>query len=127
MKKYFVFIPIVIAAVLIFLFSRCEKEVTYPVKVICNFSETGIDTGAVIVGATVTIGKDNYAPFAQATGLTDATGAFKYTFQYEALLDITTTYTYIEDGVTRTYIGAGQIKLMPDQLVEKTILMIEQQ
>ena len=126
MKKYFVFIPVVVAAVLIFLFSRCEKEVTYPVKIVCNFSETGIDTGGVVVGATVTIGKDNYAPFAQASGLTDITGAFKYTFQHEALLDITAEYSYIEDGVTRSYIGVGQIKLMPDELVEKTILMIEQ-
>ena len=125
MKKYFVFIPVLIAAVLILLFSRCEKEVTYPVKIICNFSETGIDTGAVVVGAVVTIGKDNYAAYAQASGITNEIGVFEHIFQYESLLDVTVSYTYTENGVTTTYRGAGQIKLMADEVVEKTILMIE--
>lgn len=126
-KKAFVFVPVIVAVVLVLLFSRCDKETTYPVKIICNFSETGIDTGAVVVGAEVRIGKDNYAYFAQATGNTNNTGSFSHTFSYEALLDVTTTYSMIDSlGIPRTYIGAGQVKLMPNEVVEKTILMIEQ-
>lgn len=122
MKKFFVIIPVVIAAVLILLFSRCEEEVTYPVKVICNYSLTGIDTGAVVVGATVVIGKENYAEYAQASGVTNETGVFQYDFMHEALLDVTAVFS---DG-TSTYKGAGQIKLMQNEVVEKTILMIQQ-
>ena len=126
-KKAFVFIPVIVAVVLVLLFSRCDKESTYPVKIICNFSETGIDTGAVVVGAEVVIGKDNYAAFAQSTGVTNASGSFSHTFTYEALLDVAATYSVIDSfGVAKTYIGAGQVKLMPNEVVEKTILMIEQ-
>lgn len=126
-KKAFVFIPVVIAILLVLLFSSCDKEVTYPVKIDCNFSLTGIDTGGVVIGAVVEIGKENYAAFAQASGVTDTTGSFSHTFTYEALLDVKATYTY-DDGLGNitTYIGAGQVKLMPNELVEKTILLIEQ-
>lgn len=126
MKKSFVFLPVVVAAVLILLFSRCEEEVIYPVKITCNYSETGIDTGSVMIGAVVVIGKPNYAAYAQASGVTDITGSFQHDFQYEALLDVTANYTLVDDGVTKTFVGAGQIKLKPNELVEKTILMIEQ-
>lgn len=126
-KRAFVFLPVVIAVVLVLLFSSCDKETTYPVKIICNFSETGIDTGDVVIGAVVQIGKDNYAAFAQATGNTNSTGSFSHTFAYEALLDVKATYSVVDSfGNPRTYIGAGQVKLMPNEIVEKTILMIQQ-
>ena len=126
-KKAFVFIPVIVAVVLVLLFSRCDKETTYPVKIICNFSETGIDTGDVVIGADVRIGKDNYAPFAQAIGKTNKSGSFSYTFTYESLLDVVATYTVVDSfGVSKVYIGAGQVKLLPIEVVEKTILMIEQ-
>ena len=126
-KKAFQFLPVVIAVVLVLLFSSCDKETTFPVKIICNFSETGIDTGDVVIGAVVQIGKDNYAAFAQAEGNTNATGSFSHTFPYEALLDVKATYSFTDSlGVYRSYIGAGQVKLMPNEEVEKTILMIQQ-
>ena len=125
MKK-FLFIPIVIAAIIVLLFSSCEKEDVYPVKIICVYSETGIDTGDVVAGATVTIGKENYAPYAQATGVTDKNGVFTHEFPYEALLDVTTEVTVDEGGIVKTYIGATQVKLLPNETVEKMILMIGQ-
>lgn len=126
MKKVFLFIPIVIAAIIVLLFSSCEKEEVYPVKIICVLSETGIDTGDVAAGATVTIGKPNYAPYAQVTGVTDKNGVFTHEFPYEALLDVTTEVTVDEGGIAKTYIGATQVKLLPNETVEKTILMIGQ-
>lgn len=126
MKKVFLFIPIVIAAIIVLLFSSCEKEDVYPVKIICVYSETGIDTGDVVAGATVTIGKENYAPYAQATGVTDKNGVFTHEFPYEALLDVTTEVTVDEGGIVKTYIGATQVKLLPNETVEKMILMIGQ-
>jgi len=126
-KKAFVFIPVVIAIILVLLFSSCDQEVNYPVKIICNFSETGIDTGDVVIGATVEVGKENYAAFAQAEGVTNKNGSYSHTFTYEALLDVKATYIVENlDGSIDTYIGAGQVKLMPNELVEKTILMIHQ-
>ncbi|HQQ20897.1 MAG TPA: hypothetical protein PK471_03220 [Bacteroidales bacterium] len=126
MKKVFLFIPIVIAAIIVLLFSSCEKEEVYPVKIICVYSETGIDTGDVVAGATVTIGKENYAPYAQASGVTDKNGIFTHEFPYEALLDVTAEVTVDEGGVVKTYIGATQVKLLPNETVEKMILMIGQ-
>ncbi|HNY63526.1 MAG TPA: hypothetical protein PLH70_07180 [Bacteroidales bacterium] len=126
MKKVFLFIPIVIAAIIVLLFSSCEKEDVYPVKIICVYSETGIDTGDVVAGATVTIGKENYAPYAQASGVTDKNGIFTHEFPYEALLDVTAEVTVDEGGVVKTYIGATQVKLLPNETVEKMILMIGQ-
>ncbi|HPB57943.1 MAG TPA: hypothetical protein PLL49_05500 [Bacteroidales bacterium] len=126
MKKVFLFIPIVIAAIIVLLFSSCEKEEVYPVKIICVYSETGIDTGDVVAGATVTIGKENYAPYAQASGVTDKNGVFTHEFPYEALLDVTAEVTVDEGGVVKTYIGATQVKLLPNETVEKMILMIGQ-
>lgn len=126
MKKVFLFIPIVIAAIIVLLFSSCEKEDVYPVKIICVYSETGIDTGDVVAGATVTIGKENYAPYAQASGVTDKNGVFTHEFPYEALLDVTTEVTVDEGGIVKTYIGATQVKLLPNETVEKMILMIGQ-
>ena len=126
MKKVFLFIPIVIAAIIVLLFSGCEKEEVFPVKIICVFSETGIDTGDVVAGATVTIGKPNYAPFAQASGITDDNGVFTHEFPYEALLDVRAEVAVAEGEVVRTYVGASQVKLLPNETVERTILMIRQ-
>lgn len=126
MKKVFLFIPVVIAAIVVLLFSSCEKEEVFPVKIICVYSETGIDTGDVVVGATVTIGKPNYAPFAQASGVTDDDGVFSHEFQYEALLDVKAEFALTEGDAVRTYVGASQIKLLPNETIEKTILMIRQ-
>lgn len=123
MKKLIGIIPI-IGLVIILCFAGCTKEITYKIKIKCCYSETGIDTGAVVPGTYIKIGKDNYADFAQAEGYTDANGEFEYTFKYEALLDVTASFG---DTITgNNYYGSGQIKLLPDELVEETILMMRQ-
>ncbi len=131
MKKAFSFLFIV-ALFMIVCFTGCDKEITYKVRITCCQTETGIDTGAVIPNCQVKIGKDNYAEYAQASGVTDENGVFEYTFAHEALLSVDTYCEVVQvneetgEETADIYVGSGQVKLLPNEVVEETILMMRQ-
>ena len=126
MKNRTIFVAI-IGFILVATFSQCYKAPVFKVKITCHYS-SDIDTGEVVSGAIVTIGKDSYpngesAEFAKATGETDANGVFEHEFLYEALLDVNAIKVENVDGTEVNYIGVGQVKLVPDEVVEKVILL----
>lgn len=131
MKKAFGFL-LVAALFIVVCFTGCDKEITYKVRITCCETETGIDTGAVIPNCQVKIGKDNYAEYAQAEGVTNENGVFEYTFTHEALLSVETFCERVvvdeETGAetAETLIGSGQVKLLPNEVVEETILMMRE-
>jgi len=129
MKKIINFIFILSCSVILLCFTQCTKDPTYKVKITCRHTNTGIDTSSVISGAAVVIGQENATEgpvdsYAKAVGLTDNNGIFEWNFKYEALLNVTATYYDTVDATN--YIGAGQIKLVADEVVEKTVLLIKQ-
>jgi hypothetical protein len=127
MKKVPFLIPILASIVLLFFASQCKKDTICKVRIICNYSENGIDTGDLVKNCFVEIGKDNYADFAQDTGRTNALGVYETEFQYEALLDVSATSIVIDTNMNETdYLGSGQVKLIPGETVEKVILLMPQ-
>lgn len=131
MKKIFglLLIP---ALFLVVCLTGCDKEITYKVRITCCYSETGIDTGDVVSDCYVNIGEENYADYAKASGVTNENGIFEHQFMHEALLTVRahrdTTYVG-EDGVENsmtTHVGIGQVKLLPNEVVEQTILLMRQ-
>jgi len=130
-KKISTLLVLLIAVALAITFSECKKDESCKVRIICCQSNTGVDTGAVIPMCNVEIGKDDYADYAHTVGVADASGVFEYTFKLEALLDVEANATVTEtvNGVPEQfeYAGVGQIKLIPGETVEKTILLLKQQ
>lgn len=134
MKKLFYIVPVITAFLLIMIFSQCKKETDCKVRVISRFSETGIDTGARVPGSFVKLGKPDFAEFAQAEGYSNSSGEFETTFRYEALLEINakaTIFDTIFSGIDTTlipidYVARGEVKLVPGETVEKTVLLIRQ-
>ena len=127
MKKVPFLIPILASIVLLFFSSQCKKDTICKVRIICNYSENGIDTGDLVENCFVEIGKDNYADFAKDTGRTNSLGVYETQFQYEALLDVFATSVFTDENMNeRTYEGSGQIKLIPGETVEKVILLMPQ-
>lgn len=131
MKKLFYFIPVLAVALILTLsLTQCKKNYNCTMKVRCYLSETGIDTGATAPSVTLEI-----YPRAVASGrtvhqsisdfknaVTDGNGYYEHTYPYEALLDVTATYS---DTVNhKNYRGTAQIKLQEGQIVDKTILLI---
>ncbi len=132
MKNNTIFL-LISAFLLIVLFSHCYKAPVYKMKVTCYYSED-IDTGDVVPDAAIMIGRDDYpngesAEYAKAEGKTNAQGVFEYEFPYEALLDInairidSTFDSTRMEWVDTIHQGASQIKLVPDEVVEKIVLM----
>lgn len=129
MKKSLILIPF-LAVVLLLAFTQCKKDYNCGLKIICNYTTNGTDTGAVVPGATLTI-----YPNAVTSGrtvhpaiengkdaVTDDNGIYEHTYPYEALLTVTADYT---DTVThKNYHGTAQIKLQEGEVVEKTVLMM---
>jgi len=127
MKKVPFLIPILASIVLLFFSSQCKKDTICKVRIICNYSENGIDTGDLVENCFVEIGKDNYADFARDTGRTNSSGVYETKFKYEALLDITASSIFIDTNMNETdYLGSGQVKLIPGETVEKVILLMPQ-
>ena len=127
MKKVPFLIPILASIVLLFFASQCKKDTICKVRIVCNYSENGIDTGNLVEDCFVEIGKDNYADFAQDTGRTNVFGVYETEFQYEALLDVFATSVFVDSNMNeRNYQGSGQVKLIPGETVEKVILLMPQ-
>lgn len=113
------------------LFVQCKKDKSCKMKVTCNFSTNGIDTGEVVPKAYIEVGKEGYADFARASGYTNDLGIFEHTFPYPALLDVVAFYSdSIRDAdgnVTdiKYYTGNAQIQVNEGETTEKTILLVE--
>ena len=129
MKKSLLLIP-VIAVILLLTMTQCKKNYNCEMKVTCYFSTNGLDTGKVVAGAILDIYPGSVAPGrtvhpaieAGKKGVTGKDGTYSHTYPYEALLNITATYT---DSVTNIdYRGTTQIKLQEGETVEKAILMM---
>ncbi|MBP5651023.1 MAG: hypothetical protein J6X01_08120 [Bacteroidales bacterium] len=129
MKKTFFLIPIIAVAILLTM-TQCKKDYSCGLRVECHFSTTGLDTGNVVAGAVLNIYPGAIAPGrtvlpeieAGKKGVTDKDGTYTYTYPYEALLNITATYT---DSVTHIdYRGTAQVKLQEGETVDRVILMM---
>lgn len=131
MKKIKFLIPVLVSFCLIALFTQCEKNHDCNMKITCNFSSNGIDTGAVAPNVHIVVGKEEYADYARADGYTNSNGVFEHTFPYPALLDVIATYadtTFDEEGnvtAVKYYTGGAQIQVNAGETSEKTILMVE--
>ena len=133
MKKIVLACYAILAVALVVLFAQCKKEPVCDLVLHVHKTTTGIDTADAVGHCYVRIGlEDNYADFAKAEGYTDNNGVFTHTFQYEALLDVEavydSTYTDTNDVTHRDYfVGAGRVKLEPDETVESYILVTSAQ
>lgn len=131
MKKFKFLILACVSVLLVVTFSQCEKDHSCKMKITCNFSSTGVDTGAVAPNVYIVVGKDTYADYARAEGYTNKNGVFEHTFPYPALLDVIAMYsdtTWDEEGnitAIRNYTGGAQIQVNAGETSEKTILMVE--
>ena len=128
MKKLAYIIPVFTAFLFVILFSQCKKETDCKVRIICKYSETGIDTGKIVPGCTVKLGKEDFADYAKAEGKCDINGVYETAFQYQAILEINANYVIV-DSLTEEvdeFTGRGEIKLMPGETVEKVVLLIRQ-
>lgn len=129
MKKSMLLIP-VIAVVLLLTMTQCKKNYKCGMRVVCYYSTTGLDTGEVFPEAVLDIYPGAVAPgrtIYQAiesgrVGITGADGSYEYTYPYEALLNITATYSDTTEHID--YRGTAQIKLQEGETVEKAILMV---
>jgi hypothetical protein len=136
MKKSLFFIP-VIALVILLTMTQCKKDYNCGLKVVCYYTTTGLDTGKTVAGANLDIYPGSVAsgrtvhPAIEAgrKGVTDKNGVYEHTYPYEALLNISATFTdtvVTETGYTeiRNYRGTAQVKLQEGQTVEKAVLMM---
>jgi len=131
MKKIRIFIPILLAAVAVFCFVKCERNHDCTMHLECYYSDNGIDTGDVCSNVHIVVGKEEYADYARADGYTDANGVFEHIFPYPALLDVVATKAdtiWNEEDSTITevkyYTGAAQVQVNDGETTSKTILMV---
>jgi hypothetical protein len=136
MKKSLFFIP-VIALVILLMMTQCKKNYNCGLKVVCYHTTTGLDTGEVVAGAALDIypgsvasGRTVHPAIEEGrNGVTDNNGLYEHTYPYEALLNISATFTdtvVTETGYTevKNYRGTAQVKLVEGQTVEKAVLMM---
>lgn len=129
MKKSLILIPF-IAVVLMLTLTQCKKNYTCGIKVTCNLTTNGTDTGAVVPGAklviypnAVTSGRTVHTAIESAKNATaNENGVYEHTYPYEALLTVTADYTNPETN--KNYHGTTQIKLQEGEVIEKTVLMM---
>lgn len=138
MKKSLFFIP-VIALVILLTMTQCKKNYSCGLKITCNYTTTGLDTGKAVANAILEI-----YPGAVASGrtvhpaieqykdtVTDDNGVYEHTYPYEALLNISATKVDSvknESGniTVKNYRGSAQVKLQEGQTVEKVVLMMQE-
>ena len=138
MKKSLLLIPVV-ALLLLLIMTQCKKNYNCGLRVVCRYTTTGLDTGNVVSGATLEI-----YPGAVASGRTvhpaieggkhgetNDKGVWEYTYPYEALLNISATFTDSVETETgsievKNYRGTAQVKLQEGQTVEKVVLMMQE-
>ena len=133
MKKSLFFIP-VIALVILLTMTQCKKNYNCGLKVICNFTTTGLDTGKAVAGANLEIypgavasGRTVHPAIESGKkGVTDENGIYEHTYPYEALLNISATYTDTTGNTNVRYRGSAQVKLQEGQTVEKVVLMMRE-
>lgn len=112
------------------LFSECKKDTTCHAAIKAYYSENGVDILEPAANAYIQIGTNtNYADFARAEGYANEEGVFTWDFKYEASLDVvaenTREYWVNEnESVQATYRGSSQIKLVPGETVEVTVLLL---
>jgi hypothetical protein len=138
MKKSLFLIPIM-ALVILLTMTQCKKNYNCGLKITCYYTSTGLDTGEAVSGAnleiypgTVASGRTIHEAIEKGRyGITDANGRYEYTYPYEALLNISATYSdtvETEDGSLeiRNYRGTAQVKLLEGETVEKAVLMMRE-
>ena len=131
MKKSLLLIPVV-ALLLLFTMTQCKKNYNCGLKVVCYYTTTGLDTGAIVPGATLEIypgavasGRTVHQAIEDGRhGVTNKQGVYEHTYPYEALLNISATYTDTVDN--KNYRGTAQVKLLEGQTVEKVVLMMQE-
>ena len=129
MKKSF-FLIAIFAVVIMLTMSQCKKNTNCKIRLECRFTTTGLDTGNVVPGAVLDIYPGSIAPGRTVHpaiesgrhGVTNSEGVYEFTYPYEALLNVTATYTDTVHHVD--YRGTAQIKLQEGETVEKVILMM---
>jgi hypothetical protein len=86
---------------------------------VLDSSNTPLNNAAVMLYAVVKTPTSSitYTADLKANGNTDANGEVKFTFKLPAIYDIQATYT----SASRTYTGAGIIKLEEGKNVDKTV------
>lgn len=138
MKKSLFFIP-VIALVILLTMTQCKKNYNCGLKVICNYTTTGLDTGKAVSDAELEIypgavasGRTVHPAIESGkNGKTNDKGVYEHTYPYEALLNIAATKVDSvknEDGSieVKNYRGSAQVKLQEGQTVEKVVLMMQE-
>ena len=129
--------------VIAILLVKCYKEPTYQAVINCYYSTNGIEKGAPVPFCILEIGEEDYAEFATRDTIADATGQYKTTFLYEALLEVRARVDSIlmvpvfeidEEGDTIAgfdkilipYAGKGKLKLLPNEEAALEILLIRE-
>lgn len=124
MKKYLsILLLLVFFACIITLTSNCKKD--YECRALVTVKWLS-DTNKVVPWASIKIapnpssyGHPNNELLAQhVEGETDVNGQFKYTFNFEAILDIKIELYHGTDTAKN---GAGTIRLKPGYTVNKTV------
>ena len=138
MKKSLFFIP-VIALVILLTMTQCKKNYSCGLKITCNYTTTGLDTGEAVANAiweiypgAVASGRTVHPAIEQYKDtVTDDNGVYEHTYPYEALLNISATKVDSvkdESGniTVKNYRGSAQVKLQEGQTVEKVVLMMQE-
>jgi len=108
-----------------FLFTNlsCTKntECKATIKCVMDSSNVPLNNAAVLLYAVVKTPTSSvtYTADLKANGTTDANGEVKFTFKLPAIYDIKATYT----SASKTYTGAGIIKLEEGKTVDKTVTL----
>ena len=135
-----------ICFIVVILFGKCYKEPTYEALIKCYYSENGVDKGAPAPGCIINIGdKDAYLVYPNWVSdtmlrkdvIADATGQYKTTFRYEALLEVrakidSIRMEYVEEADTSyfkevpvPYFGKGKLKLVQNEVTTLEVLLIK--
>ena len=134
-------IVVLICLVIVLLCTKCYKEPTYEVLIKCYYSTNEFEKGDPVPECTINIGKEGFADWAIKEGKTDATGQYKATFRYEALLEVRGKLEDIElryvinpaTGDTLDvseyhimYFGKGNVKLIPNEVATLELLLVKE-
>jgi hypothetical protein len=139
MKKLKIFLPIMVAAIGIVLFSQCKKDHSCNMRLTCYYSSNGMDADSTVPFALISFDTVKYN-----SGLavnpdissvqdvsTSALGVFTYTLRYPALLIVNAVkYDTVFDETgnvlsAKKYTGTAQVQVNEGETTEKSILMVE--
>jgi len=116
-KSFIISLLIIIG--IAFVFTNCHKDKTCPAVITVKLLS---DTSKNVMNATVKIHKQSV----YVTGITDANGQFRHTFQLEAILDVDAIDPLPPpDSLTPpdTLYGHAILRLVPGQTVFKSVFV----